>query len=328
MGWFFRRANAGAPARARGSALGSGHGLPDGSGELMARVKKIQIRTHVLVDDALAGAYKSAFRGSGVEFEEVRPYQPGDDVRTIDWKRTAKQSEAYVKTYVEERELAILFLVDTSRSMDFGSLEVTKRERAAEFCALLAYVALRQQDLVGLCLFGAQTGLHLSPRKGGAAVARVVREVIAAPTTSGAAAFDEVLEHQQRTLRRRSLVFLISDFLGVDAANAPWSDALARLARRHDVIAVRVGDPFEERLPAVGWVELADLESGERGAIDARSAAVRAAWESRARERKAALDALLLRARVESIELSTAGSVSEPVVRFFQRRKPRRGRAS
>ncbi len=316
MAWFQRTSKASESA-----------GGPQGTGsELRARVRKIQIRTHMLVDDALAGAYKSAFRGSGVEFEEVRPYQPGDDVRTIDWNRTAKHSEAFVKTYVEERELSLLFLVDTSRSMDFGSREATKREAAAEFCALLSYVALRQQDQVGLCLFGAQPGLHLSPRKGGSAVARVVREVIAAGPTAGAADYAKVLEHQQRVLHRRALVFLISDFLGVESDSAAWVEPLARLGRRHDVVAVRVSDPFEEELPRAGLVRLTDLESGELCEVDSRSEAVRAAWRQRAAKRKAHLDAVLLRARVEQIQLSSVGSVADPVVKFFKRRRPGRRR--
>ncbi len=292
--------------------------------DLMARVRQIQIRTHLLVDDALAGAYKSAFRGSGVEFEEVRPYQPGDDVRTIDWKRTAKQQEAFVKTYVEERELSLVFLVDTSRSMDFGSIDSTKRELAAEFCALMSYVALRQQDQVGLTLFGSQTGLHLAPQKGGSAVSRLVREVIAALPTAGQASYRQVLEHQLRVLRRRALVFVVSDFLGAEARNDDWSDVLARVARQHDVVAVRVVDPLEERLPEAGLVRLAELESGRSGEIDTRSAVVRAEWARRAQERKARLDELFLRARVPSIELSTAAGVADPVVRFFKRRRPGR----
>jgi uncharacterized protein (DUF58 family) len=140
--------------------------------ELMARVSQIQVRTRRLVDDVLSGAYRSTFRGAGIEFEEVRPDRPGDDVRSIDWNRTAQSGEPYIKTYVEERELTLMFLVDSSRSMDFGSRELTKREVAAQFCALLSFVAQRQQDRVGLCLFGEEPGLHLPPRKGAGAVSR------------------------------------------------------------------------------------------------------------------------------------------------------------
>lgn len=292
--------------------------------DLMKRVAQIQLRTLRLVNDVVSGAYRSSFRGSGIEFEEVRPYQPGDDVRSIDWNRTAKLGEAYVKTYVEERELTLSLLVDTSLSMDFGSREFTKREVAASLCALLAYVALRQQDRVGLTLFGEHPGLHLPPRKGAGAVARLVREVIAARPTAGGTDFTAALEQQQRTLRRKSLVFVISDFLG---GGADWVDLLARLSRRHDVIAVRVVDPFEEELPPAGVLEMMDVESGRRVELDTRSERVRAAWAASASARRSALIESLARARTDLIELSTTGDLAEPVVSFFRRRSHAKGGA-
>ncbi len=290
--------------------------------ELMARVSQIQVRTRRLVDDALSGAYRSTFRGAGIEFEEVRPYLPGDDVRSIDWNRTAHSGDPFIKTYIEERELTLMFLVDSSRSMDFGSRELTKREIAAQFCALLAFVAQRQQDRVGLCLFGEEPGLHLTPRKGAGSVARVVREVIAAPAGSAGADIEAVLELQARTLQRRSLLFVISDFLGDPAT---FSDALLRVGRRHEVIAVRVVDPFEEQLPAAGRIRLADLESGAEVEVDTRSVRVREAWADEARRRRRALADVLLRSRVDLIELKTHESIAEPVARFFNRRRKRQG---
>ncbi len=300
-------------------------GLPRAS-ELMKRVAQIQLRMRRLVNDVLSGAYRSSFRGAGIEFDEVRPYQPGDDVRSIDWNRTAKLSEPYVKTYVEERELTLSLLVDTSRSMDFGSRELTKREVAASLCALLAWVALRQQDRVGLTLFGERPGLHLPPRKGAGAVARVVREVIAARPSEGGTDFKAVLEEQGRTLRRRSLVFLISDYLVPpgSAGRPEWSDALARLARRHDVIAVCIVDPLEVELPPAGLLGFAELEGGRDCELDTRSAAVRAAWAAAAQERRTRLIEDLSGARAELIELSTCGDLFDPLVRFFRRRIARR----
>jgi uncharacterized protein (DUF58 family) len=293
--------------------------LPDLVGpELMARVRQIQLRTRRLVNDVLAGAYRSTFRGSGVEFEEVRPYLPGDEVRSIDWNRTARAGAPYVKTYVEERELTLVFLVDTSRSMDFGSRELSKREVAAQFCALLAFVAQRQQDRVGLCLVGEEPGLHLEPRKGAGAVARVVREVIAAPAAHGHADLAAALELQLQTLKRRALLFLVSDFLGDPEALA---DVLRRVARRHELIAVRVVDPFEQELPAAGILQLEDLESGRRVEVDTRSARVRAAWAAAAEARRKELEGVLVRSKVELIELVTDRSVGEPVARFFNRRR-------
>jgi uncharacterized protein (DUF58 family) len=267
--------------------------------DLMARVRQIQIRTHKLVDDALAGAYHSTFRGSGIEFDEVRPYEAGDDVRSIDWKRTARAQQPFVKKYVEERELSVELLVDTSRSMDFGTRETTKRELAAQFCALIAFVAQRHQDRVGLRLFGREMGLHLPAAKGGGAVSRLVREVIAAEPTDGGTDFAHALEQARRTLRRRSFILLVSDFADVHARRE-WSDQLVPLARRHDVVLVRVVDPFEEVLPEAGVVLLSDLESGELREVDTRS-------------------------RCDSIELSTARDVAAPVSQFFKARRKRRG---
>ncbi len=293
--------------------------------ELMARVSQIQLRTHRLVNDVLSGAYRSTFRGSGVEFEEVRTYQPGDDIRTIDWNRTAKSGEPFVKTYVEERELSILFLVDTSRSMDFGSRQWTKREAAAAFCALLSFVAQRSQDRVGLCLFGATPGLHLPPRKGAGAIARVVREVIASKPTDGPADLQAVLELQERTLRRRALVFLVSDFDRLDERAA---DTLARLARRHDVIATRVVDPFERELPVSGRIWMRELEGEALVEVDTRSGAVRKAWREDFERRSAALAASLVRAGVDLLELGAgenlSRSLAEPLVRYFALRRRRR----
>jgi uncharacterized protein (DUF58 family) len=292
--------------------------------ELMARVRTIQVRTHKLVTSALAGAYRSNFRGTGIEFESVRPYEPGDDVRANDWKVTARVGEAFVKTYVEDRTLILQLLVDTSRSMDFGSGEKSKREAAAEVCALLAFVAGRNQDQVGLGLFADEPGRHLAPKKGQHHVLRLIREVMAAPATGRGSSLAAVLEHQMRHLKRRSLVLLVSDFLGIE--DDAWEDPLARLARKHDVIVVRVFDPLEESLPRSGWVELFEIESGRTVDVDAGSARVRAAYDDAARARRERLVAVLRKAGVDLDEVSTAGDVAEPIARCFARRRARHGR--
>lgn len=292
--------------------------------ELMARVSQIQLRTHRLVNAVLSGGYRSTFRGSGIEFEEVRPYQPGDDVRTIDWQRTAKSGEPYVKVYVEERELTLVFVVDTSASMNFGSRLWTKREVAAAFCSLLSFVAQRSQDRVGLCLFGTAPGVHLPPRKGASAVARVVREVIAAPTTRGGTDFKAMLELQERAVRRRSLLFVVSDFEGFDDGAV---EVLARLRRRHDVVAVQIVDPFERELPAAGCIELREIESGRMIDVDTRSAAVRAAWKSEFERKNALLVERLSKAGVDRIELGTSQNLSvaiaDPLGKYFSMRRRR-----
>jgi uncharacterized protein (DUF58 family) len=299
--------------------------------ELMARVRQIRIRTHRLVNTALSGGYRSTFRGSGLEFSDVRAYQPGDEVRRIDWNVTARTGEAFVKNYAEERELTINLIVDTSRSMDFGSGRWTKRETAAQFCALISFVAMRHQDRVGLVLFGDKPGLHLRARKGGQHVLRVVREVIAAEPSQGGSDLAAVLEHQMRTLRRRSIVFLVSDFLdrpAKDAASRPsWGELLARLNRRHDVIAVRVVDPLEVDLPSAGMIGFTEIETGGALEVDTRRERVRATWKSEAARRRAETLASLSRARVELIELDTTKDAGEPVLAFFRRRAARHGGA-
>jgi uncharacterized protein (DUF58 family) len=321
--------------RPRGAANGESrenlpHRSPLLAPELMARVRQIKIRTHRLVNTALSGGYRSTFRGSGLEFSEVRAYQPGDDVRRIDWNVTARTGDAFVKTYAEERELTINLIVDTSRSMDFGSGRWTKRETAAQFCALISFVAMRHQDRVGLVLFGDQPGLHVPARKGGQHVLRVVREVIAAESTPGGSDLAAVLEHQLRALRRRSIVFLVSDFLEPAARESSpprWRDLLAKLNRRHDVIAVRVFDPFEVELPAAGVIGLQEIETGGALELDTRAGRVRDAWREDAERRRADLQAALARARVERIDLDTTRDLGDPILAFFRRRVKRHGGA-
>ncbi|MCB9913695.1 MAG: DUF58 domain-containing protein [Planctomycetes bacterium] len=300
--------------------------------ELMGRVRQIQLRTHKLVNTALAGGYRSTFHGTGLEFQEVRHYQPGDDVRAIDWNVTARTGEPFIKKYAEERELTVHLLVDTSGSMDFGSGRWTKREAAAQFAALLAFVALRNQDRVGLSLFGEQPGLHLSAKKGGRHVLRIVREVIAAQPSPGGSDLHGVLEESVRGIHRRGMVFLVSDFLGApaDAREVPaergfWLEPLRSLALRHDVIAVRVFDPLEERLPRAGLVELRDIESGRTVELDSRSRKVREGWAGAAAARRTRLLETLARARVPLLEVSADGDLADPLVAFFRQRTRRHG---
>jgi uncharacterized protein (DUF58 family) len=296
--------------------------------ELMARVRQIQLRTRRMVSEVLAGAYRSTFRGSGIEFDDIRPYQPGDDVRSIDWKRTARSGEPFIKTYVEERELSLMFAVDTSRTLDFGSREFTKREVAAQMVALLSYVAARQHDRVGLTLFGPEVQLSLAPKKGAGAVARVVREVLAARPTAGTTSFATVLEHCARTLSRHSLLFFLSDFAVPElAAPGPlpeWRHHLIDLGGRHDVVLARVTDPFEVEPPESGWLTLEGQGDRRRLDVDTRSRAARLAWRREAEARQAAVAGLAARTGLDLIELSTEGSVADPIAAFFRGRGKRR----
>ncbi len=287
--------------------------------ELMARVRQIQIRTHRLVSGLLQGSYRSNFRGTGIEFEEVRPYQLGDDVRSIDWNVTARTGEPHVKTYQEDRALTLRLLVDTSRSMDFGSQAKTKRVVAAEVAALLSFVAGANQDQVGLSLFTEETTFSLKPDKGTRHVLRLVREVVAAPAEGGGASLCAVLEEQLRHVQRNALIFLVSDFLGVED-EPEFARVLGRVARRHDVLCVRVHDPFEEELPEAGIVLLEDVELGDLVEVDTRSRRVRDTWREAAERRRDALLAAVRRAQADLIEVSTAGDVADPIVRCFLRR--------
>ena len=284
----------------------------------MARVRQVRIRTRQLVTGVLQGAYRSNFRGTGIEFEEVRPYQPGDEVRSIDWNVTARTGEAHVKTYIEERQLILQLLVDQSRSMDFGSAERTKRDVAAEVAALMTFVASAEQDMVGLALYDQGTGVHLKPGVGSRHAQRLVREVLGAQATGGASDLGAALEEQMRHLRTRAMMMVISDFLGLEDDH--WEEVLPQLTRRHDVIFVRIYDPFEEQLPDAGLLLMQDIESGQELEIDSSSARVRKHWALAAEERRAKLERALHRARVDLVEISTRDDVSGPIIACFERR--------
>ncbi len=322
MGWLTGTSASGGTDEAQGAPLL----VPS----LMARVRQIQIRTHKLVNTALAGGYRSTFRGQGIEFEEVRPYQPGDEIRSIDWNVTARTGEPFVKSYREERQLTIHLLVDTALEMDFATFGETKRDAASQLAALLAFVAVRHQDRVGLTLFGQEPGLHLDPGRNSRHVMRLVREIQAAPVTPGPSSLKGVLEAQLSTMHRRALMFLFSDFSGVgsdgtERGDAAWADSLARLSRRHDVIAIRLVDRFEEELPEAGILRLVRMEDGEVREVDGRRKGVREAWSSAAEARRAAIGSVFQRARVEWIDVRTDGDLAAPLVEFFHRRAQARG---
>jgi len=295
---------------------------------LRARIRLLELRTKRLAFGDVSGAYRSSFRGSGIEFEEVRPYQPGDDVRTIDWKVTARTGEPHVKTYTEERQLRLHLVADTSPSMDFGSGEASKREVVAEAVALMAGAAAQQRDLVGLDLFSEGRERHVRPEAGRSQVLRVLGALMAEPSKpSTGAGLLATLEALERVLTRHGVLVVLSDFRGLD--DAPWAEVAARLARRHDLLFVRVTDPFEEQLPDVGWLAFDDPETGQRLDLDTSSAAVRRVWAEAAAERCAAFQAAATKSRAETVELSTApandGGATDPLVAFFRSRAARRG---
>ena len=296
------------------------------SPELLARVQQIHVRTHRLVSTALAGGYRSTFRGSGLEFEEVRPYQPGDDVRSIDWNVTARAGEAYVKSFREERELTLNLVIDSGATMDFGSQGWSKREAAAQLACLLSFVAMRHSDRVGLTLFGEEPGAHLPPEKGRGHALRLVREVLSAPVGGEGSDMHAMLCQANLAIRGRSVLFLVSDFLCLlDGDRDACVDELSRLSRVHDVIGVRIVDPLEEALPSAGLVRLAPIAGGKARELDASSEPVRTRWRDEATQRREEIEELLARARVDLFSLPTVGDLGAPVQEFFRRRQSRFG---
>ena len=233
------------------------------SPELFAKIKAIQIRTQRLVNDAFAGEYESAFRGRGMEFEEVREYQPGDDIRHIDWKVTARMGLPFVKLHREERELTVMLLVDVSSSGAFGSGAKLKNEVAAEIAALLAYTAIKSNDRVGLIIFSDRIEHFIPPKKGRSHVWRVIRDILTFRTARRETDLQQALEYMSKVLRRKVVAFVISDFM-----DEGYDDVLRLSAKRHDVTAVVVGDRRESDLPKIGLIELEDAETGETILID------------------------------------------------------------
>ena len=233
------------------------------SPELFQKIKSIQIRTQRLVSDAFAGEYESAFRGRGMEFEEVREYQPGDDIRHIDWNVTARMGLPFVKTYREERELTVMLMVDVSSSGAFGSGTKLKNEVAAEIAALLAYTAIKSNDRVGLIIFSDRIEHFIPPKKGRSHVWRVIRDILTFRTPRRRTDLQQALEYMEKVLSGRVVVFVISDFL-----DEGYEDALRLSARRHDLTAIVVRDRREEELPRIGLIELEDAETGETILVD------------------------------------------------------------
>jgi uncharacterized protein (DUF58 family) len=312
--------------------------------EIMRRVREIQVRTGRQVADVLAGEYVSVFKGSGIEFDEVRPYIPGDDIRSIDWNVTARMGEPFVKRYVEERQLTLMLMADVSASLDFGSGSRSKRECAAEFCALLGFSASRNDDKVGLLLFHGDTERYIPPRKGQRHALRVVREVLShdgegeadVPSASGlqrwltlpgrrrlrrpreATNIAKAMEFFLSVNKRRTVCFVVSDFI-----DEGWELALQTANRKHDVVAVLISDPRELEFADVGLVSLVDAETGDARVVDAGSAHFRETVREESAKRVEGIRRRLAQAGLDLIHVDAAGSVVDPVVRFFRARERR-----
>lgn len=284
--------------------------------EVAAEVRRIEITTRHLVRDIVAGEYSSAFRGRGVEFAEVREYQPGDDVRTIDWNVTARLGTAYVKRFLEERELTVLFVVDYSASGAFGTQQRTKRALATEVCAVIALAAARSNDRVGAAFFTDRLERYIPPGKGRRQVLRVVSDLLAHQPAARRTDLAGSLRALEPLLRRRSVVFVVSDFVADG-----WGPILGRLARRHDVIAVQLLDPRERELPDVGLVALRDAETDDWRWVDTGSPAVRAHLRARVAEFDAGVDRAVRENRADLLRLDAGAPYGEPLIAFFRRRE-------
>ena len=287
--------------------------------ELVKKIRYIQIYTSKAVNDVLAGEYHSVFKGQGMEFDEVRAYQPGDDIRTIDWNVTARTGHPYVKRYVEEREITVFFLADLSASGSFGSMDKLKNEIAAEFCALLAFSAIKNNDKVGLIVFTDVIELFIPPAKGTSHVLRLIRELLCFdPGKQRERTGTDIalaLDYLGRVMHKRGVIFLVSDFLDQN-----FEKPLGVLARRHDLIGVSVSDPRESALPDVGLLEIQDAESGEKVVIDTGSREVRNRYEQFAREKHERLSNLFKSFGVDHIQLFTDRDYVLDLVKFFRKR--------
>ena len=293
--------------------------------ELMAKVGKIRILTNRLVDDQLSGDYHSTFKGQGVEFDEVRPYVAGDDVRTIDWNVTAKTGIPFIKRFSEERELTVLFMVDVSGSQSYGSVRRSKMELAAEVTALLALTAIRNQDKIGLVLFSDRIVKYIPPRKGRQSVMRLVREVLAAEDdATGGTDLASAIRFLNGVQKRKCVVFLVSDFLLPHDETDGAEKLLRVMARRHDVVSIPVSDPAEFELPAAGLAELEDPETGELVLVDTSSRAIRRAFAEVAEREKAELSKFFARTGIDTVPVSTDRPYIQSVRALFKRRAAKR----
>jgi uncharacterized protein (DUF58 family) len=290
--------------------------------DILKKIRRLELKTRGMVEAAFAGQYRSVFKGRGMNFEEVREYQPGDEVRSIEWNVTARlgevRGEAFVKKFTEERELTVMLVVDVSASGDFGSVNLSKRELAAEVACLFAFSAIRNNDKVGLILFSDHVELFIAPKKGRAHTLRLIREILFFEPKGRGTNPADALRYMNRVVHRRSVAFLLSDFQAPE-----FSKELSVTSQRHDLIAVRIVDPREEDLPDVGRVTLEDAETGEQIEINTSSRAVRAAYLRKVQEREAMWDKEFRKRRVDSIPLKTDQDYV-PALRAFFRTRERR----
>jgi len=306
-----RRRRKEAPKRTPEKAMG----VPP---EILRQVKLIELSTRGLVNSVFTGEYRSIFKGQGMEFSEVREYQPGDEVRSIDWNVTARMSRPFVKRYIEERELTVMLVVDLSGSERFGTVRRFKSELASELAAVLAMSAVRNNDRVGVLLFTDRIEHVVPPRKGRRHVLRIIRDLLAFEPVGRGTDMVRAIDYVARMLNEHAIVFIVSDFLEEDI-----SHPLKLLAQRHDVVAVTVEDPSERDLPNIGIARLIDPETGETFEVDTSSPIVRTAYSDRVMKEREERKHLLRRLAIDEIPVRTEGGVVEPLLRFFRTRETR-----
>jgi uncharacterized protein (DUF58 family) len=286
--------------------------------DILKKIRHLEIKTRGLVQTAFAGQYRSVFKGRGMNFEEVREYQPGDEVRAIDWNVTARMGHPYIKKFTEERELTVMLLVDVSASGNYGSVALSKRELAAEVACLLAFSAIRNNDKVGLILFSDHVELFIPPKKGRIHTLRLIREILFFNPSGRGTDLNSALNYLNRVVTRKSVTFLISDFQA-----AGFSKALSVTGRRHDLIAIPIVDPREEDLPNVGIITLEDAETGEQIEVNTSDASTRSAYLHLVEKRRNELLKELRRRRIDSISLRTDRDYLPALRSFFQQRERR-----
>jgi uncharacterized protein (DUF58 family) len=289
--------------------------------EVLKKVRQIEIRTNREVTDVLGGQYHSVFKGHGMEFEEVREYLPGDEVRSIDWNVTARFGHPYIKKFKEERELTVMLIVDVSASGQFGSVRQTKSELAAELAAVLAFSAIRNNDKVGLIMFTDQIEKYVPPKKGRRHVLRVIREILAFQPKGRGTNLKAALDYLNHVQSRRAVTFVLSDFQVQDEETVRKKLRVA--SKRHDVVALSLRDPREEELPAVGLVELHDAETDERALVDTFDRKVREEFALKSRLRLEGLRRMLRSASVDHVEIRCETDYMLPLIKFFKMRERR-----
>lgn len=286
--------------------------------EILKKVKRIEISTRGLVNQVFSGEYHSVFKGRGMEFAEVREYQIGDDIRNIDWNVTARSGHPYVKVFDEERELTVMLLVDVSSSGNFGTIIQMKGEVAAELCAVLAFSAIKNNDKVGLMIFSDKIEKFIPPRKGKQHVLRVIREILYFKPEESRTDLNVALEYLSRVIKRKSIVFLISDFLTEN-----YEKSLQVANKKHDIIAIDIIDPREVEMPSVGLLELEDAETGETVMVDTSNPAIRGSFYSQSKEERETREKFFKSIGVDNITINTDRSYVEPITKFFRMRARR-----